>query len=279
MRRTTAMLVLLTAVMAIAEAKGLSNPYSSYEWRFGAEFGAVQFLRHTIQFGRAGSRFDYVQDGGQNLLFPFSRISAELHLRPRHTVVLLYQPLDVVTRATLSQQLVVDEDTFPAGTPMNLRYGFDFYRFSYLYDFWSASERELSVGVSLQLRNASIAFTAVDGTRQRVYNDLGPVPALKLRLKLPLSERTWFGTEVDGIYAQGKFVTGSNNVESSFRGALLDASLRYGMYLSEGVSAFINARYLGGGASGGQERPENPGDGYVDNWLGTLALTVGLQLR
>ncbi|MEO0073085.1 MAG: hypothetical protein ABIK43_00290 [candidate division WOR-3 bacterium] len=277
--RRMAGLVSLIAVLSTTGATALSDPYSSYEWRFGAEFGAVQVLSHTIQFGRAGTRFDYVQDGGQNILFPFSRISAELHLKPRHTAVLLYQPLDVVTRATLRQPLVIDEDTFPAGAAMNLRYGFDFYRFSYLYDFLPASERELSAGISLQLRNASIAFTAVDGSRQRVYNDLGPVPALKLRLRVPLSERTWFGTEIDGIYAQGRVVTGSNNVESSFRGALLDASLRYGMQLGEGMGAFFNVRYLGGGASGGQVEPENPGDGYVDNWLGTLALTVGLQLR
>ena len=56
-------------------------------------------------------------------------------------------------------------------------------------------------------------------------------------------------------YAQGKVVTGSTNVESSFRGAILDASLRYGLSLNQSVDAFINARYIGGRANGQQANP------------------------
>lgn len=270
---------MIMALPARAGASWLNSPSGSYEWRASAELGALQVREHTIQFGQNGTKLDYVSDGGQNILFPFRRLSAELHLKPRHTVVFLIQPLDVRTEATLEDPLVVDSDTFPAGTGMNLRYGFDFYRFSWQYDFCPKPERELAVGLSLQLRNASISFASQDGEQLRVYQDLGPVPVVRLRARLPLTDQTWFGAEVDGFYAQGKVTTGSTNVESGFKGAILDASLRYGMSLNESIDGFFNLRYLGGGASGQQENPENPGDGYTDNWLGTVSISLGCYLK
>ena len=281
MFRTRYLLIipLLAAVTTPVAASLLNNPDNSFEVRVATEMGFIGVLKHNIQFGRQGTKFDYVHDGGQNVLFPFRRMSAELHLKPRHTIVLLYQPLDVRTEAYLVKPLVIDTDTFSAGTPMNLRYGFDFYRVSYQYDFWSEPERELAIGLSLQVRDATISFVPKDGSNARVYNDLGPVPILRFRGRLPVTGSSWVGTEIDGFYAQGKVVTGSTNVESSFRGAILDASLRYGMSLNESVDAFINARYIGGGASGQQAKPQYRGDGYTDNWLGTVSLSVGFYIK
>ncbi|MBM3314444.1 hypothetical protein FJY71_01185 [candidate division WOR-3 bacterium] len=272
-------LLMASVLPLLAGAAWLNSPDNSHEWLASAEFGALSIIEHTIQFGREGTRFDYVRDGGQNILSTFRRLSAEIHLKPRHTFVALIQPLTVETDVVLGSDLVVDDTRFVAGTPMALRYGFDFYRASWLYDFWRSPDRELAFGLSMQLRNASIAYASQDGSRFRVYRDLGPVPILKFRGRLPLGRAAWAGAEVDGFYAQGRVVTGSSNVESAFRGAILDASLRYGMRLNHALDGFVNLRYLGGGASGGQEDPENPGDGYVDNWLGTVALTLGCYLK
>lgn len=273
------LLPLLAAAVSPAAASWLNNPDNSFEVRVATEMGFVGVLKHTIQFGKEGTKFNYVADGGQDVLFPFSRISAELHLKPRHTIILLYQPLDIRTETYLVKPFVVDTDTFPAGTPMNLRYGFDFYRVSYQYDFWPQPDRELAVGLSLQVRDASISFVPKDGSNARVYDDLGPVPILRFRGRLPITGSSWVGTEIDGFYAQGKVVTGSTNVESSFCGAIIDASLRYGLSLNGSIDAFINARYIGGGASGQQAKPQYRGDGYTDNWLGTVSLTFGLMIR
>jgi len=275
----TRLLLCALFVGSAALASGLNNRASRYEVRGAAEMGFVGVAAHTIQFGRDGSRFDYVREGSQNILFPFRRLSAELHLKPRHAFVFLVQPLDVRTETSLENPLIVDTDTFPAGTPMDLRYGFDFYRVSYQYDVWPAPDRELAFGVSLQLRNASISFASRDGRRLRVYQDVGPVPVLRARARFPVSRRSWFGAEVDGFYAQGTVVTGSTNVEAAFKGAILDASARYGLSLTESVDGFVNARYLGGGAQGQQKVPKNRGDGYTDNWLGTFSLTLGFYLR
>ena len=273
---------LVAAIVAPAAATWLNNPDNRHEVRLAAEMGTFGVLAHTIQFGKDawGTKLDYVAEGGQNILFPFSRMSAELHLKPRHTIVLLYQPIDIRTEARLLNELIVDSTVFPVGTAMNFRYGFDFYRASYQYDFWPEPERELAVGLSLQIRDAAISFVSKDGELARAYNDIGPVPVIRLRGRLPIGGSSWVGTEIDGFYAQGKFVTGSTNVESSFRGAILDASLRYGLTLNESVDGFINVRYIGGGASGQQVDPENPGStGYTDNWLGAVSLSLGAYIK
>ncbi|UCG42449.1 MAG: hypothetical protein JSU73_11335 [candidate division WOR-3 bacterium] len=281
MKKYAAAIATVLAVLpALTTASWLNNPSHRHEFRAAFEMGLVGVIGHTIQFGRNGTQFDYVREGSQNIVFPFMRGSAELHLRPRHTFVFLIQPLDIRTVATLQNQLVLDTDTFPAGTPMNLRYGFDFYRISYQYDFLTDPDKELAIGLSLQLRDASISFASQDGEKLRVYQDIGPVPILRVRGRLPLSSKTWLGAEVDGFYAEGKGVTGSTNVESGFTGAILDASLRYGMKFHESLEGFVNARYLGGGASGGQIDPENPqSDGYTDNWLGTVSFTLGFYVK
>jgi hypothetical protein len=277
--RYSLLIPLLAAVATPVAASWLNNPDNTFEVHLSTEMGFVGVLKHTIQFGKQGTKFSYVADGGQDVLFPFRRMSAELHLKPRHAIILLYQPLDIRTETYLTKPLVLDTDTFPAGTPMNLRYGFDFYRVSYQYDFWPEPDRELAVGLSLQVRDASISFVPKNGSNARVYDDLGPVPILRFRGRLPVTGSSWVGTEVDGFYAQGKVVTGSTNVESSFRGAILDASLRYGLSLNQSVDAFINARYIGGGASGQQATPQYRGDGYTDNWLGTISLSVGFYIK
>ncbi len=273
-----ALAVLLIA--SLASATWLNDRDRSYELRASTEIGFIGITSHTIQFGVNGTEFDYVKDAGQNILFPFSRLAAELHLKPRHSIVFLYQPIDIRTEQRLFAPLIVDSVTFPAGTPMNFRYGFDFYRLSYQYDIFPEPDRELAFGASLQIRDAAISFAAKNGDLLAAYNDIGPVPVLRLRARLPIDDHSWFGTEVDGFYAQGKFVTGSTNVTSSFKGAILDAAVRYGRVFSDWLDGYLNVRYLGGGAEGQQNNPENPGaDGYNKNWLGTVSVSLGFGLK
>lgn len=254
----------------------LNDPSRSYQLGLGVEIGTVKALSHTIQFSHDGTRFDYVRDGGQDILFPFTRLSADLDLGERHSVILLYQPLTLSSQVLLNDDLVVDGGTFAAGSGVDLQYGFDFYRASWLYDLQTADDRELGLGLSLQLRNADIQFTAIDDDLRRVNRDLGPVPILKLRTRQPLGGEAWWGFEIDGFYAPIKYMNGS---DTDVVGAIADASLRAGVPLEHGGEAFVNLRYLGGGAEGTSQRYEGPGDGWVDNWVHLVSLSLGLSLR
>jgi len=254
----------------------LNQEGSSYDLGLALELGTVAPLSHTIQFGKDGTPIDYVGEGGQDNLFFFSRLSADLDWGDRNSVVLLYQPLDLRTQAVFDEDKVIDEGVFAAGTPVDLRYGFDFYRVSWLRDLSADPDKEVALGLSLQIRNAAIEFTSVDGSLRRVNHDIGPVPILKLRTRQPLGDSAWWGVEADGFYAPIKYMNGSN---TDVVGAILDASVRAGVPLDNGGEAFLNLRYLGGGGEGTSKNHEGPGDGYVSNWLHVASLSLGLALR
>lgn len=242
-----------------------------------AEVGFLGVLSHRIQFSRDGTDIDYLTDGGQNTLFPFLRLSADIRFLRRNTIVLLYQPLELSTTQVLQRDLSVDKETFRAGTPVEFGYGFSFWRLSYLYDFfWRRPDRELAVGVSLQIRNARITFASRDGTQFRSNEDIGPVPVLKVRARYVFENRLWLGTEIDGFYAGTPGFNGSDN---QFIGAILDASLRAGMEVTPAIDAFVNVRTVLGGAVGTERRPTPPSDGYTQNWLYTFSLSLGVTLK
>lgn len=273
------LLGILVALLAPGE-QGARPPPSPGEktvsGKVVAEFGFLDPLAHRVQFGRNGTELDYVKDGGQDVLFPTMRFSVEASYEERHTLILLYQPIDLRTEETLRRDLVVDDQTFVAGTPMNYRYGFDFYRASYLYDV-CPNACELSFGGSLQIRNAIVDFTSADGTLRRSNRDVGPVPAIKSRGRVALGERAWLGYEGDGMYAPVKYLNGG---KSDVVGAILDFSVRGGYQMTAALGVFFNLRYLGGGARGTSksDAARGPGDGFSSNWLHFTTSTAGFEV-
>lgn len=266
----------MSGLMMPAQAGWINSPDNPLQLQATSEVGLIQVLAHTIQFGANGTTFDYVKDGNQNLLFPYSRLGLNLGINHRHNIVLVYQPIDVRTEAVLEEPLVVDSLTFLAGTPMDFRYGFDFYRVSYLYNFLRDPEQELGVGVSLQMRDATISFSSKDGTQSLGNQNVGPVPVLKARARFPLGGQSWLGAEVDGFYASDKIFNGAN---FKFEGSVLDASLRYGIKFSDAVAGYINGRYIGGSAKGFGYKNRAGSDGYTDNRLNTFALSIAFELK
>jgi len=199
-----------------------------------------------------------------------------LNLFKKHNVILLIQPFDIRTESLLKRDIVIDDLTFPEGTPVELRYGFTFYRLSYLYDLAQAENKELALGLSFQLRNATISFASADGSLFRINENVGPVPIFKFRGRYSFNNGMWFGTEIDGFYASGKYITGSEN---DFVGAILDASARIGFELTDYLDSFLNVRYIGGGARGTEEDDPGPGNGFTDNWLHTMSISLGFYIR
>jgi hypothetical protein len=278
MKRLTPLALLLgLSTAALAQE---SPPEPRFQVRAVGELGFLDVHSNTIRYGQGGSLFRFTEEGGQDNLFLFTRLSAELSWRGRHTAVLLYQPIDLPGQTLLARDISISDTTFAAGTPLDVRYGFSFWRASYLFDLLSGPERELAVGASLQLRNATLTFTSADGLRRFDSRDVGPVPALKLRGRYTFTSGAWLGLEVDGIYASGGLLNRSNTADS-FEAALLDASARAGMRVTDMVDVFLNLRYLGGGARGTdeEEAARGPGDGYSSNWLNTASISLGFVYR
>lgn len=264
----------LTLGAALAAQPVLNDASRPYRLELSAELGFIAPLSHTVQFGSQGDTLDYVADGGQDNLFPLSRPTAALRWR-RQTFTALWQPLDLRTTAALSQPLQVDGIVFPANRPIALRYGFSFWRLSWAHRAVDRDDLEVSLGLGLQIRNATIGFTSVDGALSVVNRDIGPVPLLELEVRRAFDDGVRLEAEIDGFYAPIKYLNGRGvDVE----GAIADIQLRAGLALAEPTTAFLGLRYLGGGASG-TGTPDGTGDGYTANWLHALTLTLGARIQ
>ena len=244
------------------------------EVTLNGEIGFLAVGSHKIQFGNNGTYFDYRQDGAQDVLLPFTRLSVDVNPGGLHRFTLLYQPLTIQTEALLGENLIVDNEVFTAGTPVSLLYNFPFYRVSWLREIRFSDRGYLGAGLSLQIRNATISFASLDGEQFRTNRDVGPVPAFKFLGTLTPRERLFFTLEVDGMYAPISYLNGS---DSEVVGAIIDASVRGGIAVSPDKSLFLNTRYIAGGAVGTSTDPLPPGDGYVKNWLHFFTVSLGFS--
>ena len=279
---TTSLLV--SALMALSAQGPLSPDGAPYSVALEAEMGFVDVLGHTYQSGEPGTNFDYVNQGGQDILFPALRLAAEVTLKDRHIINFLYQPLEVNSNVSFDEAVVIDGVTFPADTPMALRYSFPFWRLTYLYDFSSRDNLELAAGGALQLRNASVTFQSLnDLSGQKditVSQNLGPVPALAFRGRYIFPSGVYLGAEATGLYASSAFINGA---DFEFEGSILDASVQAGVVLNGDREMYVKLRFLGGTAVGNSEYVDRTWteaeSTYTSNKLATLFLTLGLRLR
>lgn len=251
-----------------------------------AEIGILKVLYHVIQLGDPATTdlFNYVTQGGQEILFPYQRYSIDVEIARRHTVTLLYQPLTLrtttVVPASLTGGLTIEDRTYPAGSGIDLTYGFDFWRLSYLYSIVRTKKFNFALGLSLQLRNASIIFVGTDGSNARVNQNLGPVPVLKLKTEYRFRFGLILGAEIDGFYASSEIFNGA---DYPFEGWIYDGAVKIGMDVNELTDLFLIARLLGGGASGSSG---NAGTNWTDsvsgqtyNNLTTLAISAGVRMK
>lgn len=276
-KKITSLILSFLLISIIGYSQDPSMEFSSKDdnlkLRGVAELGFLGVLSHKVQFSNSGTYINYVQEGGQDVLFPVNRLSLELEIKKRHTLTFLYQPLRLESTTILNRDLVIDDLLYPAGTSVNFLYNFPFFRFSYMKELVPNNEKfDFALGASLQIRNATIEFESTDGSLFRSNRDIGPVPVLKFRTRYNASDRTYTEIEADGFYAPISYLNGSDN---EVVGAILDASLRQGLKVSDQVGTFLNLRYLGGGAVGSSDDEPGPGDGYVKNWLHFMTVTAG----
>jgi len=246
-------------------------------FRLHAELGFVSVLDNRLKLGSQGTYVDLRREMGEDTLFLFGRLSGDLDIgrRRRHSVVLLWQPLDLRSQAIASRDLRIEDAVIPADTPVDFRYGFGFWRGSWLFDFFEDS-REVAIGLGLQIRNANLEYATQDGTILRSARDVGPVPLLKFRGRGYVYRGLWLGGEIDGFYAPIRYLNGGR---SDVEGAIVDASVRVGLSWAHGTDTYLNLRYIAGGAQGTSSDPMPYSDGFNKNWLQTFAVSLGVSLR
>ncbi|MDC7240742.1 MAG: hypothetical protein PQJ50_10315 [Spirochaetales bacterium] len=260
--------ILLLILLPVFSAAG-----SPFSLDLDVEFGFTGIIKHEIQSGTTGDKgdiFNYKTQGGQDILFPFSRFQADLEILERHHAVFLYQPLTIETTAVIDEDFRFNGQNFTTTDgELTLLYSFDFWRFSYLYDVIEAPGFFLSPGISFQIRNARIIFKSEEN--MSIQSDIGPVPILKLRTGYQWDNGAYVMFEGDGFYASNKFFNGA---DYPFTGYIYDLSLRGGYRFNKQFSSYLNLRFLGGGAEG-----TNDNDEYTYNDLHTFSVTIGATLH
>jgi hypothetical protein len=225
-----------------------------------------------------------VEEGGQEILFPYARFEVETLIAERHEVSFLYQPLtfETSTRVDSSGGILVDDVTFADSTPLDLKYGFDFYRATYRYRFRESDRWQLSAGGAFQIRNASIRFDGFDalGNEVRVITqDLGPVPVLSFRARRDWPVGFFLESTVDGFYAPIRYL---NVSDSDVVGWLYDVAFRVGIPALPYAESYLSLRFLGGGADGTGDDPTRwteSREGYSYNNLNLAVISIGARLK
>lgn len=226
------------------------------------EIGPSYVLQNDGEYGMAGTRYDADDVAQQDNLVRTSRTSVELAIG-RHTIILLYAPFELRTQVMLERDLQFRDELFAAGTVVDHRYLFDGYRGSYLYRVLDREQLSLELGGSVQIRNAEVAFTTVDGSRRADEDDIGVVFAAKARLRWqPRPARPWAALEADGLSTFGLL--------RNTKGGIYDVQLALGQPIGRGVEIYLGARLLGGGADVASRD--------IYNWGNFLSFTAGARV-
>lgn len=249
-------------LLALLSGVASADPRPSLQATVSYETGPAYIAQNDGEYGADGTRYGADDVGQKDNLALVSRASVELAYG-RHRGVFLYAPFDVSTQVTLSRDLTFRDTTFAAGTVVEHRYLFDGYRASYLYQLLDDERLSLDAGGSLQVRNAEVAFAALDGAQRAAENDIGLVFAVKARLSYrPAVDGWWGALDADGFSTFG--------LVPGVRGAIYDVQLAAGHPVAKGVDVVFGARLLGGGAK--------VEDRDIYNWANFVALTAGVRI-
>ncbi len=252
----------LLSILSAAAVLALGAPaQAGPEVTLGFEVGPAYIAQNDGRYGEDGTAYDAGDVGQQKNLVIAERTSLEL-ASGRHRAILLYAPFEVTTRVTLDEDLRFRDTRFPAGTVVDHRYLFDGYRASYLYRALAGAV-SIDVGASLQIRNADVAFTSVNGALHASQDDIGLVGALKGRLRYQATAERWAELEADALSTSG--------LAGDVSGGIYDVAVSAGQQLGDRLELVLTARLLGGGA----EVPSQ----QIDNWANFVTAAVGLRVR
>lgn len=229
-----------------------------------AEIGSLLVAVNDLQLGTAGTPLDLRSEAGQDRLFPTLRARLDLQYGRdgRGRVSVIYQPFELSTRAVPQREWRVRDVTFAPGTPVEVDFGFSFFRASWQYDVLPDEATTLGLGVNLQLRSSSLVFFAADGSAGTSQQEFGPVPSVLVRLRRD-GERAWVEAELSALPAP---------FENPFDG-FYELDLRVGTKDPRGFEPYLVLRGLGGGFEG-------MSDGALSaSTLLAFSLGVGAALR
>jgi hypothetical protein len=158
------------------------------------ETGAVSTGYNNVRIpGDQGTLFSMKDD-----LIPktkiFYRIRANYTIKTRHTLSVLYAPLEIKSNGNVANDILFEGVTFPANTDLAGTYKFNSYRLTYRYEIVLKPKFELGLGFTAKIRDAKISLASAGLESEKT--NVGFVPIINFRA-------LWKPYEKFGILLEG----------------------------------------------------------------------------
>jgi opacity protein-like surface antigen len=125
---------------------------------------------------------------------PFYRIRLNYTIKSRHTLSLLYAPLETKSEGSVANDIFFEGVVFPGSTELVGTYKFNSYRFTYRYNFVIKPKFEFGLGFTAKIRDAKISLSSPDLYSEKT--NVGFVPIINFRLLWKMDDK--FGILLDG---------------------------------------------------------------------------------
>lgn len=162
----------------------------------------------------------------------FYRIRLNYTIKSRHTISLLYAPLETKSKGSATKDIFFEGVVFPANTELTGIYKFNSYRLTYRYDIVQKPRLEFGLGLTAKIRDAKIALSSAGLESEKA--NLGFVPIINFRLLWNIDNK--FGLLLDG------------DALAAPQGRAEDVLIAATYKLSDNLSVRAGYRILEGGA-------------------------------
>lgn len=170
---------------------------------FDIETGAVATGYNNVRIpGDQGTLFS-LKDDLISKTEIFFRLRVNYTIKSRHTLSLLYAPLETVSKGNVPYDIFFEGVTFPANTDLTGTYKFNSYRLTYRYEIVLKPKFELGLGFTAKIRDAKIAMAST--SLESVKTNVGFVPIINFRMLWKMNEKLGILLEGDALAApQGR---------------------------------------------------------------------------
>ena len=170
---------------------------------FDIETGLVSTGYNNVRIpGDLGTRFSLNDDLSAKAAL-FYRLRLNYTIQSRHTVSLLYAPLETTSDGSISRDILFEGVLFPANTELMGTYKFNSYRLTYRYDIVKKDKVEFGLGLTAKIRDAKIALSSPGLASEKT--NVGFVPIINFRLLWKIDKKFGILAEGDALAApQGR---------------------------------------------------------------------------
>ena len=167
------------------------------------ETGSVMTGYNDIRIpGDLGTLFS-LKDDLKSKTKIFYRLRASYTLQSRHTISLLYAPLEIKSAGRVTDKISFNGVLFDADTDLNSIYKFHSYRLTYRYHLISQTKIILDLGFTAKIRDANIRLYSTKQTTERT--SMGFVPIINFNFEWNINEAWGLLLNSDALVApQGR---------------------------------------------------------------------------